>query len=75
MREDDAAAVRLGLPLTVPTVDQIVAGLLTGLCLMNHAVTIIGADCIAGPAGCQIARSVALSVLALTRTSLISTPL
>ena len=66
MGEDDAAAVRRGLPVAVPAVDQIVARLLACLGLMHHAVGAIGIQRFAGPAGRQIARGVALPVLALT---------
>jgi hypothetical protein len=63
--EDDAAAVRRCLPVTVPSVDQIAARLFAAFGGMHHAVTVIGMDRIAGPAGRQIARGVPLPVLAL----------
>jgi hypothetical protein len=63
--EDDPASVRCGLPVTVPAVDQIAARPLPGLCFMHHVVGAIGFKCISGPAGRQIARSVALPVLPL----------
>src|SRR4029079_19428130 len=53
-------------PVAVPAVDQIAARLLARSGLMHHAVIVIGLDGSAGPAGRQIARSVALPVLPLT---------
>jgi hypothetical protein len=65
MGEDDPAAVGCCLPLTVPTVNEIVAGLLACFGGMHHAVTVIGMDRRARPAGRQIAGGVTLPVLAL----------
>jgi hypothetical protein len=64
--EDDPAALRRGLPVAVPTIDQIAARLLPGLGLMHHAVRAVGLKRIAGPAGRQIACGLPLPVLPLT---------
>src|SRR5690606_11885860 len=63
--KNDPAAVGRSLPLTVPAVDQIVAGLLACCSGMHHVVTVIGVDRIAGSARRQIAGGVPLPVVAL----------
>jgi hypothetical protein len=64
--EDDPAALRRGLPVAVPALDQIAARLLAGLSLMYPAAGAVGFQRMAGPAGRQIARGVALPVFPLT---------
>jgi hypothetical protein len=63
--EDDAAAVRRCLPVAIPSIDQIAARLLARFGGMHHAVTVIGADRIAGSSCRQITGCVTLPVLAL----------
>jgi hypothetical protein len=59
------AALRRCLPLAVPALDQVAARLLAGLGFMHHAVGAVSLQRIAGSPGRQIARGVALPVLAL----------
>ena len=63
--EDDPAALRCCLPVAIPALDQIAARLLACCRLMHHALGAVGFERIAGPAGRQIARGIALPVLAL----------
>ena len=65
MGKDDPAAVGRRLPVAIPAVDQIVARLFPCRGGMDHAMRVIGMDRIAGSAGRQIARGVALPVLPL----------
>ena len=64
--EDDPALVGHHLPLAVPAVDQIGAGLLAGLGLVHHAAGAVGLKRIAGFAISEIAGGFALPILALT---------
>src|SRR5690606_2240235 len=68
--EDDPAAVRRCLPVAVPALDQIVAGLLARLRLMHHVMAVIGMDGVSRSAGRQVARAVALPVLTLAADGL-----
>src|SRR5690606_33010622 len=65
MREDDAAARRLLLPIATPASDQLLACLLARGSRMDMASLVVGGDCLSCSFGCELARRIALPVLAL----------
>lgn len=63
--EDDPACLWMRLPVAIPALDEFTSRLIARCSLMHHALRVVGADRSADPAGCQIARGVALPVFAL----------
>ena len=63
--EDNPGFARLGLALTIPTIDQLAPRRLARVGRVDHALAVIGMDRLAGATGRQRARGVALPVVAL----------
>ena len=53
------------LPVAIPPLDEFTSRFVARCSLMHHALRVVGADRSTDPAGCQIARGIALPVLAL----------
>src|SRR3546814_1528768 len=64
--EDDPALVRIGKALRVPTVHQLGTRLLARVGRLDHPMTLMGMDRLAGPAGRQRPRGVLLPILMLS---------